>query len=92
MGFRIEDGNAPAALMRAATASDHQVIARQQTAKDRKVFYVVNIPAPSAPNAPELPCPYFLPTFETREAALLWRHESSLESYSITELVLERSR
>ena len=82
MGFRV------------ATLADHKAAERAlkeaEPVREQKVFYVVNIPVPSAQNGLDAPFPYFTPTFESREAARAWRREQGLEGYSITELVLQR--
>ena len=82
MGFRV------------ATLSDHKAAERrlQEDAPkvEQKVFYVLNLPVPSKANGLGLSNPYFLPTFETREAAQAFRREAKREGYSITELVVER--
>ena len=90
MGFRIEGMSEAAPKMRAATAADHQVVARQEEG-DQKTFFVVNVPVPSHANGLEgAPNPYFLPTFEALDDAAKWRRDNALDGYSITELVLKR--
>ena len=77
-----------------ATLSDHKAAERAlkeaQPKPQTKTFFVVNIPVPSKSNGLSAENPYFLPTFETREAAQAFRREGGLEGYSITELVLEQ--
>lgn len=77
-----------------ATLSDHKAAERRikevKPKLETKTFYVVNVPVSSETNGLYAENPYFLPTFETREAAQDFRSEGGLEGYSITELVLER--
>ena len=85
MGFRVSP----------ATLSDHKAAERAlqeaQPKREQKVFYVVSVPVPSAANGlADAPFPYYLPTFETREAAQGFRAQSGLIGYAITELVLQR--
>ena len=78
-----------------ATLSDHKAHERgfkTEPKLETKTFYVVNLPISSEANGLYAENPYFLPTFETREAAQAFRREGALEGYSITELVLEKRR
>lgn len=77
-----------------ATLSDHKAAERalkeREPKRERKTLYVVNAPVSAKASGLELPCPYLLPTFNTREEARDFRREQGFEGYSITELAWEK--